>query len=90
MIYLRRYYSDYKLVIAGHSLGGAMARITQFLLLYLDQFPGCTYELYTYGEPRVGNKAFADFMNNQTITTARTVARYENDKSKFLCHSFVN
>jgi len=66
---------NYKIVISGHSLGGAMARVTFFFLKDLNQFPCTTYELYTYGEPRVGNKAFAKFMTSQNITSARVVAR---------------
>lgn len=64
-----------KVVIAGHSLGGAMARLAYFFLKDTNQFPTVTYELYTYGEPRVGNKPFAELMNSQPITTARVVAR---------------
>lgn len=52
-----------------------MARLMYFFLEDNKQFPKVTYELYTYGEPRVGNKYFADFMNRQSITTARVVAR---------------
>lgn len=59
-----------------------MARITLFFFLHLNQYPSCTYEIYTYGEPRVGNKAFVDFMNNQALTAARVVARYKQ-KGKF-------
>ena len=75
--YLRTKFPKYKIVIVGHSLGGAMARLTQFFMLTLEQFPGATYECYTFGEPRSGNKAFADYMNTQTIKTARVVARYK-------------
>jgi hypothetical protein len=71
--YLRGRYPGYKIVIIGQSLGAAMARLTQFYLLALNQFPGADYECYTYGEPRSGNRAFADFMNKQTIKTARVV-----------------
>lgn len=60
----------------GHSLGAAMASITLFFLKDLNRFPGVAYELYTYGEPRLGNMDFAKFMNAQTITSARVVARY--------------
>lgn len=63
-------------MITGHSLGGALARITTFLILYLEQFPETKLEVYTYGEVRVGNKGFVDFMNAQNMTTARVVARY--------------
>lgn len=68
----------YKVVIVGQSLGGAMARVTELFFLYLDQFPGTVYEVYTYGEPRVGNVHFADYINMQNITTARIVDRYGN------------
>lgn len=69
-------YPKYKVVITGHSLGGAIARLTYFFLEDTKQFPNVAYELYTYGEPRVGNKYFADYMNRQSITTARIVARF--------------
>ncbi|XP_037038648.1 lipase-like [Bradysia coprophila] len=72
--YLRKN-PGFKVVIVGHSLGGAMARLIYFFLEDCKQFPEVTYELYTYGEPRVGNRYFADFMNSRSITTARVVAR---------------
>lgn len=68
---------DAKVVITGHSLGGAMARQTYFFLDDRNQFP-VNYELYTYGEPRGGNKAYADYMNSRTIFSARVVARCVN------------
>jgi len=71
--YLRSFFPTYKIVILGHSLGGAMARLTQFYMLALNQFPGAKYECYTYGEPRSGNQAFVNYMNSQTIKTARVV-----------------
>ncbi|KAG4067502.1 hypothetical protein HA402_002779 [Bradysia odoriphaga] len=71
--YLRSCFPSYKIVITGQSLGGAIARLTQFYLLALNQFPGAKYECYTYGEPRSGNEAFANFMNSQTIKTVRVV-----------------
>ncbi|XP_037039210.1 lipase-like [Bradysia coprophila] len=64
-----------KVVLTGHSLGGAMARLTYFFLEDNKQFPSVVYELFTYGEPRVGNVYFAEFMNNQPIVIARVVAR---------------
>lgn len=51
-------------------MSAALARITYFFLEDLHQFPGAVYELYTFGEPRVGNKVFADFMNSETIILA--------------------
>lgn len=52
-----------------------MARVTQYYFTILKQFPSAALEVYTYGEPRVGNKYFADFINEQKIVTARAVAR---------------
>lgn len=77
MGFLRSKFPKYKIVIVGHSLGAAMARLTQFFLLVLNQFPGAIYKCITYGEPRSGNKAFADYMNTRNIITARVVARFE-------------
>ncbi len=80
---------NYKIVLTGHSLGGAMSRLTTFFILYLKQFPGTQLELYTYGEPRSGNKGFADFMNAQNITTARVTARYLKFKNKMIQYSLI-
>lgn len=63
----------YKIILTGHSLGGAIARCFQFYYLYNNQFAGVLMEVYTFGEPRSGNKYWADFLNNQPITTARVV-----------------
>ncbi len=71
----RKYNPKYKIVITGLSLGAAMARMTSFFLIDRKQFGNATYELYTFGEPRVGNKPFAEFMNSLNITTARIVNR---------------
>lgn len=74
--YQLQQHPTYKLVITGHSLGGAMARLTYFFIDINSQFPGSTTELYTYGEPRVGNIAFADYFNNLDILSARCVNKY--------------
>jgi len=48
---------DFKVVVTGHSLGGAMASVFAFRLKYRNLFKQTKVELYTYGCPRVGNKA---------------------------------
>jgi len=63
----------FKVILTGHSLGGAMARQTLFELITQKTFPGVRYALYTYGEPRGGNKAYADFFNKLSIPGARVV-----------------
>ena len=52
---------NYKLVTTGHSLGAAVATLAAATL----RKAGIPIELYTYGSPRVGNKAFAEFVTNQ-------------------------
>ncbi|KAJ5716654.1 Lipase class 3 [Penicillium malachiteum] len=54
-------YPDYQLVITGHSLGAALAAISATDL----RNSGYTLDLYTYGQPRVGNLALADYMTEQ-------------------------
>ncbi|XP_037050915.1 lipase-like [Bradysia coprophila] len=67
--------TGYKIVITGLSLGGAIARMTCFFLNDRKQFPGAAYELYTFGEFRVGNIPFAEYMNSLLMTSVRVVHR---------------
>ncbi|KAF8347910.1 alpha/beta-hydrolase [Amanita rubescens] len=56
-----------KVTAAGHSLGAALSAIEgAFLLLNL---PGVNINVIGYGMPRVGNQAFADFMNAKIPVT---------------------
>jgi predicted lipase len=49
--------------VVGHSLGSALALLDGlFLRLHL---PGVTVKVIGYAMPRVGNQAFADFVDNQ-------------------------
>jgi len=50
-------HSDYSIVVSGHSLGGAMASISA--LAIRAAHPSVPLKLYTYGQPRTGNPAFA-------------------------------
>ncbi len=54
-------YPRYKIVVTGHSLGGAVGTIAAANL----RRDGYDADLYTYGSPRVGNGAFADFVTKQ-------------------------
>ena len=55
-------YPSFRVVATGHSLGGAIATIAAASL----RQSGLAVDLYTFGSPRVGNAAFADFVTNQT------------------------
>ena len=50
-----------KLLITGHSLGGAMATIS--VLDAMEMVGKPIDYFYTFGSPRVGNEAFADYLN---------------------------
>ncbi|TFK39676.1 lipase [Crucibulum laeve] len=62
---VQRAMADYqatKVTIVGHSLGGAIALVTSvYLPLHLPA--GTTFQTITYGEPRVGNQGFVDYVN---------------------------
>lgn len=51
-------YPSYKLIVTGHSLGGATATVAA---AYLRK-AGHACDLYTYGSPRVGNEQFVQYM----------------------------
>ncbi|RDA94306.1 hypothetical protein CP533_0530 [Ophiocordyceps camponoti-saundersi (nom. inval.)] len=52
-----------RVVVTGHSLGGALATITGAWLR--TKFPETTFDVYAYGSPRVGDHKFADFVMGQ-------------------------
>lgn len=57
----------YSIVATGHSLGGAVATLAA---AYLRK-AGNAVDLYTFGSPRVGNSAFADFVSAQAGSEIR-------------------
>ncbi|KAK8038204.1 hypothetical protein PG994_014971 [Apiospora phragmitis] len=52
---------DYKIVFTGHSLGAAVATVAAAY----ERAAGHAIDLYTYGSPRVGNRAFVAFVTQQ-------------------------
>ncbi|CAO3684325.1 unnamed protein product [Rhizopus stolonifer] len=67
--------SDYKVVVTGHSLGGAQALLAGVDLLQRDssQFTSKNVKIYTIGQPRVGNKKFAQYVDSTGIDIHRSV-----------------
>jgi len=56
---LRLRYPDYKVMVTGHSLGGALASLAAAALVYDGVVDSANIELYTFGMPRVGDKEYA-------------------------------
>ncbi|KAJ2861399.1 hypothetical protein FB639_005510 [Coemansia asiatica] len=74
---LAQRYPDYNIAIVGHSLGGA--RATLALLDISIEMPELVPRLglYTQGQPRVGNKSFADAINAIKVPKSREVYEYD-------------
>ncbi|RYP53472.1 hypothetical protein DL770_010989 [Monosporascus sp. CRB-9-2] len=53
--------SGYKVTVTGHSLGGALASLATVSMLG----SGIDVTTFTYGQPRTGNQAFANFVDQQ-------------------------
>lgn len=49
--------------VTGHSLGGALAQIAALSLT--RQFPRSEISVFSFGSPRIGNKACADYLNSK-------------------------
>ncbi|OXA42457.1 Lipase, partial [Folsomia candida] len=64
-----------RVVVTGHSLGGAMESLFVYFMTSLDQFPFTNYALVTSGQLRTGNVEYADYMNFLDIPMNRVVAR---------------
>ncbi|KAG9021522.1 hypothetical protein FRB95_002000 [Tulasnella sp. JGI-2019a] len=59
-----------KITCIGHSLGGAIA-ILDVLSLQATLGNSCTYKVVTFGQPRVGNQAFADYVDAHLSDNSR-------------------
>ncbi|WEW60340.1 lipase family protein [Emydomyces testavorans] len=54
-------YPDYRLVVVGHSLGGAVAALAALEF----RLRGWTPQVTTFGEPRIGNRELAAYLDGQ-------------------------
>jgi hypothetical protein len=62
-------FPTYKVVVTGHSYGAACG---QLLAMELERV-GINVEVYDFGQPRVGNEMYADFVNTQIVSNWRFV-----------------
>lgn len=73
MIYANMPLNGYTLLVTGHSLGGAMA--TLFLLNASPELIEKVSAVYTFGQPRVGGKKMAQYINNLPVPFYRYANR---------------
>ena len=68
-------YNTKKIIITGHSLGGAIGTILSFDMMY-NMFP-YMINLITFGSPRVGNNEFVNLFNSYNIYSTRITHYYD-------------
>jgi lipase (class 3) len=69
-------YPDYELTLVGHSLGGAIATLAGLELITKQLLPITT----TFGEPRLGNQALADYIDMRFNISNSTVESHHHDR----------
>ena len=52
-------------MFTGHSLGGALAVHAAMDVLITDIRPDSEFKIYTFGQPRVGNKKFEGYLKSR-------------------------
>jgi predicted lipase len=69
-------FPDFRLIITGHSLGGAIATLAAADIRKIDVDPWylTNTELFTFGSPRVGNKHTARFLSKQSTLSYRVTS----------------
>ncbi|KAJ1292319.1 hypothetical protein BS78_02G383500 [Paspalum vaginatum] len=65
----RKSYGDINVIVTGHSMGGAMASFCALDLAM--KLGGDSVQLMTFGQPRVGNAAFASYFAKYVPNTVR-------------------
>jgi len=66
-------YPGYRLVFVGHSLGGNVATLALLMSRADPEFQSKSFAHFSYGAPRVGDHAFAQWVNGMDFTVARVV-----------------
>jgi Lipase (class 3) len=84
--YGKRLCEDYRVVVTGHSLGGALSTIFSFFASLEERFTRHKpIQVVTFGCPKVAAYQFVDAIRNQEDAGKLQVARFHNEKdaSKF-------
>ncbi|KAI9296403.1 alpha/beta-hydrolase, partial [Neoconidiobolus thromboides FSU 785] len=70
---LLRQDQGYTLIFTGHSLGGAIAGLSAVKAYYKLNLPKERIKVFTFGQPRLGNKEYASYVNQLGLTYYRMV-----------------
>ncbi len=70
---MRKAHPGAKFVVSGHSLGGALSVVSALKLIEIYGSEIEIREIHTFGQPRVGNEAFAHYTIKQLPTFYRVV-----------------
>ena len=68
-------YPDYRVIVTGHSLGGAVATVAAAALRKQSEHLALATELYSFGSPRVTNKKGAKWMSEQSNKSWRITSK---------------
>lgn len=69
-------YNTKRLVVTGHSLGGALGTLTVFDMMYTNS-PFMVTDLITFGAPRVGNERFTQYFERFELHVSRVTHYYD-------------
>lgn len=69
-------YNTNRILVTGHSLGGAIATLFAFNICYYEM-PYQMYSLVTFGSPRVGNEYFSEYISTCDFTSFRITHHYD-------------
>jgi len=70
-------YPGYKVLVTGHSLGGALASLASLWMAYYDHIPTNQLFLYTFGAPRAGDVEYATLHGRYVTNNIRVVHGYD-------------
>ncbi|CAL2043931.1 unnamed protein product [Caenorhabditis brenneri] len=70
-------YPGYQVWITGHSLGGAMASLAASYITYNKLYDASKVQLVTYGQPRVGDAAYAHAVDRDVTNKFRVTHAHD-------------
>lgn len=77
IIQMREKYPEYKFLVTGHSLGGALASLASLWMAYYNHISPSQLYLYTFGAPRAGDVEYATIHGRYVTNNIRVVHGYD-------------